>query len=197
MVEFLRQWIINIVIVTIIIALLEAVLPNNSFKSYIKMIGGFLMIIVLLNPFIKLISKNISIDKEVFANIDRYKDMEVSQEVLSTGNENQIKDLYIGKLKNNIANSIKSKFNYGIKDIDIRLSEDEETYGEILGISIQVSSENENKNSDNKEIVIEEIKISSTDETKKGSKNINDNELKNYIHDEYKIPLENIEIKGD
>jgi len=95
MIEFLRQWIINIVIVSIFIALLEAILPNNSFKGYIKMIGGFLMIIVLLNPFIKLLSNNISIDKEVFATMDKYSSMEGSEMNISMENEDQIKILYI------------------------------------------------------------------------------------------------------
>ncbi|MBS4539991.1 stage III sporulation protein AF [Clostridium sp. D2Q-11] len=193
MIEFLRQWIINIVILSIFIALLEAILPNNSFKGYIKMIGGFLMIIVLLNPFIKLLSNNISIDKEVFATMDKYSSMESSEMNISMTNEDQIENLYIDKLKNNIRSSIETNFNYIIDNINIELSDEKESYGEINGLSISISKKQETKVS-NDEILVEEIRISKDENKDKQVENDSYKEIQNYIHDEYKIPLENISI---
>lgn len=193
MIEFLRQWIINIVIVSIFIALLEAILPNNSFRGYIKMVSGFLMIIVLLNPFIKLISNNISIDKEVFANVDKYNEVEVSKEKISISNEDQIKYLYKDKVKKDIVDSIESNFQYTVKNIEFQISGEEESYGQILDISIAIS-ETENNNMTGDEISIENIQVSNDVNGDKETKNINYDKLIKYIYREYKIPLENIKI---
>jgi stage III sporulation protein AF len=103
MIEFLRGWIINIVIISILITILEAIIPNNSFKSYIKMVGGFLIIIALINPFIKLLTNNINIDKGVFSSID-VSSMNYSKEKINSSNEDQIEELYI----NNMTSAIKS-----------------------------------------------------------------------------------------
>ncbi|MBS4536203.1 stage III sporulation protein AF [Clostridium sp. D2Q-14] len=192
MIEFLRQWIMNIVVVSIFIALLEAILPDNNFKGYVKMISGFLMIIVLLNPFIKLISNNISIDKEVFANIDRNNEIENSKENITISNEDQIKNLYIDKIKNNIIYSVESNFQYDVMDVDIEMSEGKETYGEILEVSLNIIK-NENKDMKNNKIVIEEIESSNSND-KNNKEEINYDELKEYISKEYNIPFEKITI---
>jgi len=96
-------------------------------------------------------------------------------------------------LKNNIKNSIETSFNYIIDNINIELSDEEESYGEIKGLSITISKKQEAKIS-NKEILVEEIKISKDENEDKQVKNSSYKEIQNYIHNEYKIPLENISI---
>lgn len=198
MIEFLRGWIINIVIISIFIAILEAILPNNSFKSYIKMVGGFLIIIALINPFINLISKNINIDKDVFSNIDKNNSLYYSNEKINHSNNNQIEELYIENLSSAIDESVEKKFNYNVKNIDIKLLESDEFKGEIKNLTIHLSKEKKLEENRERNIIIKKIDIGNkANNNNESQKNIKDEDLKKYIKDEFNIDTKKVNITSE
>ena len=71
-IEFIKNWVIDIVYMSIFISFLEIVLPKGNMKRFIDMIIGFLIIIVVINPFIKFINKDIDIERNIFTSINRF-----------------------------------------------------------------------------------------------------------------------------
>lgn len=59
MLDFIRNWIINITVVMIFIMLLETILPNSEMKRYVNVVVGFLIVIVIIQPF--MLVKDISL----------------------------------------------------------------------------------------------------------------------------------------
>lgn len=193
MLYFLKNWTINIVIVAVFIAILETLLPNSSFKGYIKMICGFLIIIVLLNPFINFIYKDISIDKEVFAKFNKYeKKLNLNKEFNDFTNK-QITKVYSDKIKNKIKDTLNNEFPNKVIDIEIDVSKQEKNFGEINSMELYISDKKNDEDINENNIKIEDINIS-----KEITKNQStDREIVNIfevLKDRYDIPSEIIKV---
>jgi len=78
MLEFLKDWIGNIVTVTVIMVIIEIMLPSGKTKKFINVVSGFIILAVIMNPVIDVIGKGItqkdySIINERFLNIQEIK----------------------------------------------------------------------------------------------------------------------------
>lgn len=160
MIEFLRIWVIDIIIMIVFISFLEIILPNSNMKKYIQMIIGLLITIVLIKPFINFITKDINIEKEVFANIGKsYSYFQEDNNDYVAIQTEQIISIYKSQLYEEINEMILKEEIYEISNIEIDVVEDnsKENYGEIIGIKIALKDNKEDVTQDNGKISIEEI----------------------------------------
>ncbi|KPU28085.1 hypothetical protein TR13x_01730 [Caloranaerobacter sp. TR13] len=208
MINLLRQWTITIVTLVVLITFLEIILPKSDLKKYINITTGFLLIITILNPFIKLLSNDINIEKEVFKNIVINSDNNFYiTDDYRIYQKNQTIELYKNKIKRYIKKTIEDKFKYKVIEVSIEIEKKEtENFGKIKKINLVLSQENvaiENyntydKNSINIEPVSEiEVKLKNTKmENIKNSEEINSKlaEIKTLISNNFKIPRESISI---
>ncbi len=58
MVDALKFWITNIAIAVFFITAVEMILPDNSMKKYAKFVLGLMLIVVIINPIIKIFHKD-------------------------------------------------------------------------------------------------------------------------------------------
>lgn len=58
MIEVLKAWVTNITIAVFFITAVEMILPDNNMKKYAKFVLGLMLIVVILNPIIKIFDKN-------------------------------------------------------------------------------------------------------------------------------------------
>ncbi|MDT8716584.1 stage III sporulation protein AF [Clostridium sp. 19966] len=56
--ESMRGWIINICTAVFFITAVEMIMPNNNFKKYSKFVLGLILIVVIMNPLIKMLGNN-------------------------------------------------------------------------------------------------------------------------------------------
>ncbi|HEX2946435.1 MAG TPA: stage III sporulation protein AF [Clostridia bacterium] len=57
MIDFIRQWVINIVTLVLFIVIVEMLLPGGKMKKYINLVTGTILIITIINPLIGLTGK--------------------------------------------------------------------------------------------------------------------------------------------
>ncbi|QIB26007.1 stage III sporulation protein AF [Caloranaerobacter azorensis] len=208
MINLLRQWTVTIVTLVVIITFLEIILPKNDLKKYINVTTGFLLIITILNPFIKLLSSDINIEKEVFKNImlKPENDFYITDEYKKY-QEDQTMKLYKDKIKKHIKKTIEDTFRYKVVRIDIDIeNENTENFGEIKKIKLILVQENtdfKNKNVHDKNSIniesVKEIRVNlESVETEKieNSDVVNREveEIKKLISNNYKLPKESILI---
>lgn len=202
MIDFLRAWVSDIVIVVILISFLEIILPKGNMKRYINMVIGLLIIIVLINPFINLLSKDIDIEGEVFKNIVDGQNIEYSNdEELKEIRQKQVIDIYKLSLKKEILSLIKSKTEHSVKAISVKINEDQgsEEFGNLQGVELLIDKGDKKEKGKEKGVNIKEIKrVSVTLDTNvKENKETN---LKQYdnvrkiLSEAYRIPKENINV---
>lgn len=186
----------------IFISFLEIVLPNSNMKRFIDMIVGFLIIVVIITPFIKIISKDIDIEKNFLLNSNKlnteFKNnySEEKEEVLAL-QEKQIIESYEKGIERKIGNLIKEKTNYEVKNIDMEINRDleDKNYGEIKELNI-VLREKVDKNSENEKSIkienIEEVWIKKNKENKSNEKFEESDKIKKIISKEYGLSEEKI-----
>ncbi|WP_251551324.1 stage III sporulation protein AF [Neobacillus muris] len=56
--EFLKEWVTNIILFILLATVIDMLLPNSSFQKYTKMVTGLLLIAIILTPILKLISND-------------------------------------------------------------------------------------------------------------------------------------------
>lgn len=186
----------------IFISFLEIVLPNSNMKRFIDMIVGFLIIVVIITPFIKIISKDIDIEKNFLLNSNKLNTeiknnySEEKEEVLAL-QEKQIIESYEKGIERKIGNLIKEKTNYEVKNIDMEINRDleDKNYGEIKELNI-VLREKVDKNSENEKSIkienIEEVWIKKNKENKSNEKFEESDKIKKIISKEYGLSEEKI-----
>ncbi|HHV26223.1 stage III sporulation protein AF [Anaerosalibacter bizertensis] len=186
----------------IFISFLEIVLPNSNMKRFIDMIVGFLIIVVIITPFIKIISKDIDIEKNFLLNSNKLNTeiknnySEEKEEVLAL-QEKQIIESYKKGIERKIGNLIKEKTNYEVKNIDMEINKDleDKNYGEIKELNI-VLREKIDKNSENEKSIkienIEEVWIKKNKENKSNEKFEESDKIKKIISKEYGLSEEKI-----
>ncbi len=64
--EWIRSIMLNIVILVFFSAVLDFLLPEGSFRSYIKMAMGVLLVLVILQPVMQILQIN-DINKEAYS----------------------------------------------------------------------------------------------------------------------------------
>lgn len=57
--EFLTEWITNIIIFVLIATVIDLLLPNTGLQKYTKMVTGLLLIAIILSPILKLLSNDL------------------------------------------------------------------------------------------------------------------------------------------
>jgi stage III sporulation protein AF len=58
LIELLKVWVTNITIAIFFITAVEMILPDNSMKKYAKFVLGLMLIVVIINPIIKIFDKD-------------------------------------------------------------------------------------------------------------------------------------------
>lgn len=198
-VEFLKVWIKDIAIIFVLISIVEIALPNSNMKRYIDMLIGILVIIVIITPFIKLIHKDFYVDKEIFKNRVGQIRFEYKDNIeLALLQEEQIKDLYVNKIKDEIEGYILETTEYEVDEIKISINEDEGNFGEIKDLEL-ILRENVNREEINKGSItvakIEEIKIGDKKERPIKLQPLkNSEEIINIINKNYNISRDNIKV---
>ena len=62
LIDSLKVWVTNIAVAIFFITAVEMILPDNSIKKYAKFVLGIMLIVVIINPIMKVFDKNFNLD---------------------------------------------------------------------------------------------------------------------------------------
>jgi stage III sporulation protein AF len=141
-IEFLKNWIVNIVIVAILLILFEIIIPAGKIKKIINLVSGVILIIAVINPFITLKNKNFSLSDNVVSDsfyIDK-KEMENSKKILEDTQMQQITSVYKNKLISKIQEELNKLEDVTVTKIDVAVNQDvkSDKFGEIKKVCIEL-----------------------------------------------------------
>lgn len=188
MVEAINSWAQKIIIVVIICTIIEMILPEGKNKKYIKTVIGIYVVFTIISPIISNLSESSLNINEHFKT-----DNSVVIETNTTIDTNEyIQKVYKEKLKTDIKTKIEA-INYTAKNINLEIeSEDKETYGTILKLSLSVykTKPEEAENS----IHIETIIIGETKNEKSIISDKEKEEIQQYLAEIYYIDKDSITV---
>ncbi len=146
MLDFIKEWTVNIVMLVLFIVIIEMLLPRGKMKKYVNLLTGTILIIVIIEPITGLFGKDFDFTASQTAaasNIDK-KEIEKAGKLLEEEQLRQTIELYRSRVIEQIAQSAREV--EGVKDAqaDIIINEDHESeyFGEIKRIYINAVVEN-------------------------------------------------------
>ena len=189
--EYLNNFIITLVATMIFMTAIEIISPDNSMKKYIKFVLGLILISVMINPIIKFFTGG---EQEVINRIKRYEDM-LNLGVTNEGESKEViekqKEAFKSNLNSNCDNLLKEKFsdkNFK-SDIKCNINLSDMTYS-IDSLEVWVR--------ENGIRLVDKIRINVNDESEEAVSNNekidNEEEIKNYLSELFKIPIEKIKL---
>lgn len=189
--EYLNNFIITLVATMIFMTSIEIIAPDNSMKKYIKFVLGLILISVMINPIIKFFTGG---EQEVINRIKRYEDM-LNLGVTNEGESKEViekqKEAFKSNLNSNCDNLLKEKFSdMNFKsDIKCNINLSDMTYS-IDSLEVGVR--------ENGIRLVDKIRINVNDESEEAVSNNekidNEEEIKNYLSELFKIPIEKIKL---
>ena len=143
---FLRYWIQDIVMIFLIVSIVEILLPNSNMRKYINMVIGFLIIIVIVSPFVKLLSREYSIDERVLKeHLKMHELVYKDKSNLSSVYDEQVKEMYIKKMELEITEFIHETSNYIVESVNLSIDETNEDFGKLKEIGILLKTDEDEK----------------------------------------------------
>jgi len=185
----MNNWIQGIIIAVIINTIVELIIPNGKNKKYIRTVMGIYITFTILSPIISSVKNNDFNLKDI---IEKYQVKNYSIETSIDTNE-YIENTYILKIKQDIEDKLLKK-GYEVTNSNITIeNEDENTYGEIIKISLNLNK----IESDNKVEIVEKVKVDINKSKQKEKQSISEEEkeeIKEYLESIYGTSKEDIEI---
>ena len=185
--EYINNFVITLVATIIFMTAVEIISPDNSMKKYIKFVLGLILISVMINPIVKFFTDG---EQELVSAIKNYES--VFYEGTTNENEDSISKSQIESFKNsNCDNLLKEKFldKEFKSNVECEIDSDNMTYSiESLEVGVK----------DGGIKLVDNIKIDINEENEEAVSNDgsveNEEEIKNYLSEVFKIPTEKIKL---
>ena len=199
----LYEWVRNIVIYLILNTIIMNLLGNNSYKKYISIVSGMILLLIVVSPFLKLLKLDGIMDYYLNSNIYQ-ADVDDFQKELRVMEKKQ-KDEVFSDFKNRISEQVADillKDGLYLYNLEVAMNQDVESknFGEIDSMEIMAGYlEDEGVTTAN--ISVDKIIISTTNSSNIDEENRTANlpspqeiYIKNRLSDFYNIEQDNINI---
>lgn len=190
--EYINNFVITLVATMIFMTAVDIISPDNSMKKYIKFVLGLILISVMINPIVKFFTGG---EQELVNTIKNYESM--FYEGTTNENEDSISKSQIESFKNNLNSNCDNLLKEEFSDKDFKSNVECEIDLENMTYSIE-SLEVGVKDKDQGIKLVDSIKIDINEESEQAVSNDggveNEEEIKNYLSEVFKIPIEKIKL---
>lgn len=198
----LKEIVQNILIYYLILSVLMALISNSSYKKYIEMFSGLVMIIIILNPLIKLFGAEGTLDMELQKN-QLYEITQAESESIMVAELKQ-SDAVLEQYQNTIrqqVNAVMENYDYYATDVAITIDDslESDSFGQVKEIEVfclKGTDENIAEASTIEEVEIPEIKIKTKEELEQQTEDtLETKEVTLEIANMYGLGVEQIRIQ--
>ncbi|WP_309245484.1 stage III sporulation protein AF [Virgibacillus proomii] len=179
--EIVIQWVTQIIIFILLATVIDLLIPATALKKYIKLVVGFILILILLKPIFFLFQIDVQHALEAsISKLDRNSQQVESMENLIESQKNEIEgtqDAYIleqmaVQLKQIAKEPLKKKFQTEIKHIEFRFTHEGENTFENLDEVIVYLTESNNDGEGAVRVVDDVVIYSDSPNTSKEDKKL-------------------------
>lgn len=197
-------WVKNIVIFLVLTTIITNLLGKSSYKKYVNLITGIILVIMVISPLLKLFQMDKTMDYYFTTNslLAEAEDMNSRLMDAQEGQMSAVLKEYKEQIGKQVGNLLEGEDLY-VTDINVKIDEDENssTFGKLLSLNVSaayVKSESKEKSVNIDRVEIDDIKIGSKKEADPGNgKHIltpDEINIKNLLSDFYNMNPDNINI---
>ncbi len=149
MIELLSGWLKQIVILVMIAAFIDLLLPNNAMERYVKLVMGLLIILAILSPIFQLLREDLDLSRLAFneQGTDGEKMTSLSTIRQQSKGIQQTQDRLIQKeaeerLAETVKKEVEKEFTAKVVRVQVKTrSDNEKGTAEVAGINLTVQPE--------------------------------------------------------
>ncbi|MGG3560971.1 stage III sporulation protein AF [Neobacillus rhizosphaerae] len=128
--EFLTEWVTNIILFILLATVIDMLLPNSGLQKYTKMVTGLLLIAIILTPIFKLISKDF---ETTLASIPSYQvpgeknmknSIDLKKKEIQASQHAYILEEMAVQLKKDVKEELMEQYGLEIAKVDIAINEE-------------------------------------------------------------------------
>lgn len=130
--DFIKEWITNIIIFVLLATVIDMLLPNSSFRKYTKMVTGLLLIAIILTPVLKIIASDFEQTITSISVFDEPGEKKLENSIEMQKKEIQawqhayiLEDMAV-QLKRRVAEELMEQYSLEIININFLVDEDSE-----------------------------------------------------------------------
>jgi stage III sporulation protein AF len=202
--EFIKEWVTNIILFVLFATLIDMLLPTSKFQKYTKMVVGLLLISIILTPIFKLLSTDF---EETFAAAipiwEEQKDEQIKN--LTDLQKNEIQathDAYIleqmaVQLKEDVEEELMGQFDLAISDLEVVVdAEDQRPFPENLQKVVLTLNEESTETETEAIEAVKSVEISTNEPLEEDETNpIQNDKIIQLLSDKWSIDDETIELQ--
>ncbi|MBC6974399.1 stage III sporulation protein AF [Bacillus sp. Xin] len=198
--QFITEWIRNIIVFLLLATMLHLILPNSNLQKYVKFVVSLLLVVLILTPLFKLLQTDVN---EVIANFNQEKYVangsiknsidEKKKEIQALTRAYSLEEMAV-KMKKEVGKEFEKKYGVTVSEIKVIAAETKEevkTAKDIQSVIVTLK-ETEPKKNDAIETV-KPIEID-TEEPRKTSEETNV-EMKEFFSSRWQLENKQIQVQ--
>lgn len=143
MIDFIRQWVINIVTLVLFIVMFEMLLPTGKMKKYVGLVTGTILIIAIISPLLGLFGKGTDFTALQTLNSNSLNRLQVEKDskLLKEEQMKQIVEVYRQKIIEEMEQNAEEVEGVKQAKADVIFNEDynSKTFGEIKRAYLEIT----------------------------------------------------------
>lgn len=176
--QIITTWVSNIILFVLLAIIIDLLMPNSSLQRYTKMVIGLLLIVIILNPVLKIFNTNIEDILTTFRLPTVEEKVEVENLIENKKKEIQasqrayILEQMAVQMKTMVEGELMKDYGLKVEAVQLQFSEDEGPLSEEDLKAVKVIVHEENSNGENESIpAVKDIAIDTTTPFIKKEKN--------------------------
>jgi stage III sporulation protein AF len=198
--DFLTEWITNIIIFILLATVIDMLLPNSSMQKYVKVVISLLLISIILSPIMKIFSSdfetaiasisnfNSKVDEEKMENL-----IELQKKEIQASQHAYILEQTAVQLKLDAEEELMEQYGMEIAEIQVEAEELNENLSPegLQSITVQLAKQGDKEDA---VAVVKEIKIDTAEPLPSEQNSQNTEEINAFLAEKWNVPNASIEI---
>jgi len=167
--EFLTAWVTNIILFVLLAVIIDLLMPNSSLQRYAKMVIGLLLIVIILNPILKIFDTDIEDILATFnlSTIEEKKEVENlienKKKEIQASQRAYILEQMAVQMKSMVEEELMQEYGLKVESVHLQFSADDDQLSaeDLKEVQVVVNSDNSNGNLESIPAV-KDIKIDTT-----------------------------------
>lgn len=148
--EWLSEWIRQIILLVLIATFIDLLLPNQSFDRYVKLVMGLLIIMAILTPILQLVNKDLDLSSisswktnDLFSNssMDSLQKIQGGSKQIQQFQTKQIQDRWERNMEQLMRSQLSKQFSFSQVDVTVEARLNKQEAPQINHVKVQIHDE--------------------------------------------------------
>ncbi|MGG0186503.1 stage III sporulation protein AF [Bacillus rhizoplanae] len=198
--QFVVEWIRNIIVFLLLATMLHMLLPNSNLQKYVKFVVSLLLVVLILTPLFKLLQTDV---QDVIANVsqDKYvanglieNQIDTKKKEIQASQRAYILEQMAVQMKKQVGKELEEQYGMAVMSLQIKVPEEKKEVKSQQDIqSVVVTLQQKERNREGAIETIQKVEINSKEPRKTSEQNTA--EMKQFFSNKWQLEENKIKVQ--